>query len=248
MNEKPAISGPVMRYLGVADAGRSVAFYGDVLGFEVREADGGWEAASGPARIRFGTAGYEPGDWENPRPPGSAMVFFETSDVEAMHAFIRARGGSPGGIQQVNWINVRMFGIDDPDGHRLWFGQSRNGPEPAVKQPMLERIMPSLPFDDVAAGVEHYRDVLGFTVNYAQHDIAVMDRDHVRVLLVARTGRHGGIGSAYVYVANADLLHAELSAKGARVQGEPVSQPWGLREFRVADPEGNEITFGQPFE
>jgi hypothetical protein len=33
-----------------------------------------------------------------------------------------------------------------------------------------------------------------------------------------------------------------------RIQGEPVNQPWGLREFRVIDPEGNQLTFGQPFE
>ena len=37
-------------------------------------------------------------------------------------------------------------------------------------------------------------------------------------------------------------------AKGANVRGEPVSHPWGLRDFRVIDLEGNEITFGQTFE
>jgi hypothetical protein len=28
----------------------------------------------------------------------------------------------------------------------------------------------------------------------------------------------------------------------------PVSRPWGLREFHVEDLEGNQLTFGQPFE
>ena len=111
---------------------------------------------------------------------------------------------------------------------------------------MLEKIMPELPLSDVAAGIAYYRDVLGFSINYAQHDLGVMDRDAVRLLLVARTERHKGIGSAYVYVRDADALHAELRAKGATVGGEPVSHPWGLRDFRVRDPEGNEITFGQP--
>lgn len=113
---------------------------------------------------------------------------------------------------------------------------------------MLRKIMPELPLDDVPAGVAYYRDVLGFKVNYQQHDIGVMDRDAVGILLVARTERHGGIGSCYVYVDNADVLHAELVAAGANVQGEPVSQPWGLREFQVLDPEGNRISFGEPFE
>ena len=104
---------------------------------------------------------------------------------------------------------------------------------------MLEQIMPELPLSDGPAGVAHYRDVLGFSVNYQQHDLGVMDRDAVRLLLIGRTARYTGIGSCYIYVRDADALHAELVAKGANVQGEPVSRPWGLRDFRVLDAEGN---------
>ncbi len=68
------------------------------------------------------------------------------------------------------------------------------------------------------------------------------------MLLVARTEQHKGIGSCYVYVTDADGLYAELCANGAKVLGEPVSHPWGLRDFGVLDLEGNRITFGQPFE
>ena len=55
-----------------------------------------------------------------------------------------------------------------------------------LRSSMLHKIMPELPCDNVAAAVAHYRDVLGFTVNYAQHDIGVMDRDQVRLLLRER--------------------------------------------------------------
>lgn len=112
---------------------------------------------------------------------------------------------------------------------------------------MLECIMPELPLADVAAGVEYYCAALGFTINHQQEDLAVLDRGPVRVLLIAKTPSYG-IGSCYVYVHDADALHAELTARGARVQGPPVSRPWGLREFQVLDSEGNRITFGQPFE
>ena len=47
---------------------------------------------------------------------------------------------------------------------------------------------------------------------------------------------------------DADALHAELVARGANVQGTPVSRTWGLQGFEVVDLEGNRITFGQPFE
>ena len=50
------------------------------------------------------------------------------------------------------------------------------------------------------------------------------------------------------YASHADSLHAELTANGAEIQSEPVSRPWGLREFEVLDPEGNRLTFGEPRE
>ena len=67
-------------------------------------------------------------------------------------------------------------------------------------------------------------------------------------MLIARTAQHAGIGSAYFYVRDVDALYTELVRSGADVQGEPVSQPWGLREFRVLDPERNRLTFAQTFE
>jgi uncharacterized glyoxalase superfamily protein PhnB len=109
-------------------------------------------------------------------------------------------------------------------------------------------MLPELPLSDVSAGVTYYQRVLGFRINYAQDDLGVMDRDDVTILLIARTERHTGIGSCEAYVRDADALYAELVARGADVQGEPLSHPWGLRDFRVLDLEGNRITFAQPFE
>ena len=119
---------------------------------------------------------------------------------------------------------------------------------PSANGQMLEKIMPEFPLVDVTAGVTHYRDVLGFSVHYQQKDFAVMDRDRARILLISKTPKHSGIASCYVYVADAEALHAELTGSGARVESAPVRRPWGLYEFRILDPEGNIISFGQPFE
>jgi catechol 2,3-dioxygenase-like lactoylglutathione lyase family enzyme len=238
MDVKPDIVAPVMRSIGVADTARSILFYRDVLGFEVRDQEGIVEAVYGPARIQFGRQ----------EPQGSAILFFQAGDVDAMHAAIRARGGAPSEPEKVNWIKMRMFEIRDPDGHTLWFGQSYDQPHQPGVSAMMRQALPELPFDDVAAAVTYYRDVLGFRINYQQPDLGVMYRDAVTLLLIARTGRHTGIGSAYIYIEDADALYAELRAKGANVQGEPVSYPWGLRDFGVVDLEGNRITVGQPFE
>ena len=99
MDETPAVNAsvtaPVMRCIGVADMARSARFYREVLGFEIRDGSGTVEAVSGPARIQFGAKDYSPNDWDNPRPPGSAILFFQTGDVAGMRAAIAARGGSP---------------------------------------------------------------------------------------------------------------------------------------------------------
>jgi uncharacterized glyoxalase superfamily protein PhnB len=237
MDVRPTIVAPVMRSIGVADAALSILFYRDILGFEVRDESGIIEAVNGPARLQLAGQDHAP-----------AILFFETSDVKAMHADIRARGGAPSEPLKVNWIKMHMFEIRDPDGHTLWFGQSYDKPDMVAPSPMMLKALPELPFDDVGAAVSYYRDVLGFRINYQQHDLGVMDRDNITVLLIARKDRHAGIGSAYIYVENADALYAELRAKGASVQGEPVSYPWGLRDFGVLDLERNQIRFGQPFE
>ena len=247
------VASPVMRILPVADLSRSVAFYRDVLGFEIREQDDGTEAVLGPARIHFAKEGYSPTDWNTPKPPGSAILFVESADVEALHAAVRARGGSTGAIEKVNWIKMRMFEIRDPDGNVLWFGQSyhKNQDSPSRRDAQrqgLRQALPALPFDNVPAAVTYYREVLGFHINYQQADLGVMDRDAITILLIARTADYKGIGSFSVYVSDADALYDEFSGKGAKILGPPVSRPWGLRDFTVIDPEGNRITFAQTFE
>jgi predicted enzyme related to lactoylglutathione lyase len=246
---EPQITAPVSRWLGARDVDRTVAFWRDVLGFEVTERtdDGAVEMRSGRARIHFGAVDAAP-DFSKEGPPGSAIVFLDTDDVAAMHAAIRRRGGQPSELEKVNWIKRSVFEVRDPDGHVIWFGQSYHQKSPDRPRRTMSRIMPELPCDDVPAAVKHYRDVLGFSINHAQDEIGVMERDDVTLLLIARTPQHGGIGSAYFYVRDVDALYAELIRSGADVQGEPVSQPWGLREFSVLDPDRNRLTFAQTFE
>lgn len=239
------ITAPISRFLSVANVDRSLAFYCDVLGFQAA----GHAVESGPARIEFVTTDTAPDSTGVLRPRGSAIVFFETDSVAALREAALTRGGKPSELEKANWIKMRMFEIHDPDGHVLWFAQSFQEPDSA-KDPLrqLQQALPELPLRDVGAGVAYYQKVLGFKINYAQEDLGVMFRDDVTILLITRTDAHTGIGSCGAYVQDADALYAELVARGANVQGEPVSRPWGLRDFRILDLEGNRITFAQPFE
>ncbi len=72
-----------------------MSFWRDVLGFEVRDTgdgDGPVELVSGAARIRLGANKWAPDVSGEAKPPGSAIVFFVTDDVEGMHAAVKRRG------------------------------------------------------------------------------------------------------------------------------------------------------------
>ncbi len=109
--------------------------------------DGIVELASGRARIRFGDYDYPPDFAGEGRPPGSAVVFFDTDDIECTHAAIRRRGGQPTEIEKVNWIKRRVFEVRDPEGHVVWFGQSYHQKSPDRPPRMMSRVMPEFPFD-----------------------------------------------------------------------------------------------------
>ncbi len=245
------IVSPVSRQLRTADLQRSLAFYRDKLGFAETPArkdegsDSDVEIVSGPARLGLTLQSPDEGS-------SREVLFFEVDDLTATHTDLIRRDANPGQIARVNWIKMSMFDLDDPDGHTLWFGQSFAEPPIDTHTPpgqgQCRVIMPSFPVDDVGASVAHYRDILGFSVNYQQHDLAVLDRDSIRLLLTARTGKSQGIATCCVYVRDADLLYEELRTKAAGVGEPPVSRPWGLRDFTVVDPDGNEIVFAQTFE
>jgi uncharacterized glyoxalase superfamily protein PhnB len=45
-------------------------------------------------------------------------------------------------------------------------------------------------------------------------------------------------------VKDVDSLHAELAARGAKVLKPPQDYDYGMRDFDVLDPDGNQLTFG----
>jgi catechol 2,3-dioxygenase-like lactoylglutathione lyase family enzyme len=49
---------------------------------------------------------------------------------------------------------------------------------------------------------------------------------------------------AYFHTDDVDALAADLIAKGATLKG-PETQPYGMREIEMSDPDGNVLCFGQ---
>ena len=102
---------------------------------------------------------------------------------------------------------------------------------------------------DIAKSTEHYRDVLGFTVTFewgTPASYVCLCRDEVALHLnsASRTKRLPGHGAVCVFVGDVDAVYAELAARGARIAKPPQNRDYGMRDFDVTDPDGNQLTFG----
>lgn len=103
---------------------------------------------------------------------------------------------------------------------------------------------------DVLRSVEHYRDVLGFRVEFTYGEptfYAGVERGNVAIHLQAssETKRQPGHGAINVFVTGVDALYQELKSRGARTQDEPTDRPYGMRNFDIKDLDGNQLCFGE---
>ena len=119
------------------------------------------------------------------------------------------------------------------------------------------KVTPNLVVDDIEASTAFYRDVLGFSIvttvpEQAPFAFVWLRREGVEVFLNDANGvgeldpalaarARGGSFTMYVLVTGVDDLYAQV-ARGAKVV-EPIhTQPYGMREFIVEDPDGYLIT------
>ena len=102
---------------------------------------------------------------------------------------------------------------------------------------------------DIAASRDYFRDRLGFKIafEWGQPTFYVgLFADKIRLHLIesSHASRPAGHGAMAVEVDDVDGLHADLARRGAKVAKPPKDQPYGMREFDVADLDGNMIFFG----
>jgi predicted enzyme related to lactoylglutathione lyase len=128
-------------------------------------------------------------------------------------------------------------------------------------EPPAERwfIAPYFFVPDVVAAAHFYRDTLGFAFDRFWGEppsFCMVQRGGIVVMLAQiedaasvrpnnLVGRGGGAWDAYVWVADADALHAEFVAKGASIARGLCDQEYGCRDFDVLDCNGYRLCFGQ---
>ena len=111
--------------------------------------------------------------------------------------------------------------------------------------PMVERAVPVLPGDDLAAAREFYAGKLGFTVEYqASEDghrgLLGLSRGTIELTIDCPMSGHGRDACASLRVRDADALYEEWLGK-VEMPRPPINEPWGARTFSVHDPAGNTI-------
>jgi catechol 2,3-dioxygenase-like lactoylglutathione lyase family enzyme len=114
----------------------------------------------------------------------------------------------------------------------------------------LECPRPILNVKSLREAQKHYRDALGFKVDWDYGDppdFGSVSRSDV-VLFMCQNCQ-GARGSwVFTFTRDVDKLHKEFVGRKAIIQMPPTNQPWGLREMQVADPDGNVLRFAAPIE
>ena len=115
--------------LNVEDAGRSVNFYCEKLGFAVdnRFEDNGaliWAHISrGPIEMMINVSSEHTarGARRGAKTYDDVVLYFSVDDAHALHRDLSAKGCSPGPVERQDY-GLDEFTLRDPDGYELGFG------------------------------------------------------------------------------------------------------------------------------
>jgi len=110
--------------------------------------------------------------------------------------------------------------------------------------------VPEIPVRNVTTAAEYYVNALGFRLDWHndQEGIGGISQGDCRMFLTDPPFRQdeGNNGTVVVWLnlnskREVDELYRRWREAGAKIVAEPEDKPWHLREFRVADLDGNQI-------
>ena len=117
-----------------------------------------------------------------------------------------------------------------------------SSPEPNSVAVGFAGVTPILRVADMAASLDYYVRVLGFTRVFAYPCFASVARGKCHLFL--SYGDQGHLGSwVWIGVEDADALLEEYRRSGARIRCAPTNYPWAY-EMQVEDLDGNVLRMG----
>lgn len=119
---------------------------------------------------------------------------------------------------------------------------------------MIRQIAPVFFTRDLAATLAYYQNMLGFACLGTWHDppvYAIVARDQQAIHFrradppTQQPDKYADeLLDAYLFIENADVLHAEYKVNGVEFTRGLADMPWGSREFVVKDCDGRLLAFG----
>jgi len=116
---------------------------------------------------------------------------------------------------------------------------------------VLESVAPILEVRDLAEALEWYQTVLGFRVEWTWGEPpnrASLSRDRTEINVASAVGQPLRISQLYFETQRVDALFARVSQAGGNIIAPLATRPYGMRDFRVDDPSGNQLSFGEPLD
>jgi len=114
--------------------------------------------------------------------------------------------------------------------------------------PYVTKLFPVFAVSDLDAAIDFYKNKLGFSLAWTWGTpvtrAGVSFGDIEIQLDCAGVGAPPGPSVVYCHMTGVESYYAECKARGASFTLELGERPWGMVDFRVADPDGNRIGFG----
>jgi catechol 2,3-dioxygenase-like lactoylglutathione lyase family enzyme len=164
---RPQIVGIAHVALQTSDLAKARRFYGQLLGYpEIAWGDTNVAVFAVNERQRLIVSdGLAPD-----RDERLVALAFETTNLDEMRRFLKARAADPGVVTAHAPAGGRILDLIDPDAHHVRFVEGKAQPAASASAPGIDdrrisrRILHAgLTVRDVAAADRFYKDVLGFT-------------------------------------------------------------------------------------
>jgi uncharacterized glyoxalase superfamily protein PhnB len=115
--------------------------------------------------------------------------------------------------------------------------------------PKLNSITPIFEVTNLDRSLKFYTQVLGFETSWSSGEppgIASVCRDSVEIMLKVEAQPRAS--HAYLNVSGVDAYFAQATSAGAQVIHPLADRFYGMRDGRIADPDGNHIGLGESLE
>jgi len=113
----------------------------------------------------------------------------------------------------------------------------------------LKGVAPIFQVASLAEALDWYQRVLGFQVAWTwgdPADRASVCRDGAEINLGVSPVDQHTVSSVYIETTGVDAIHSRVASAGGNITVAIGNRPYGMRDFRVVDPSGNELSFGEP--